>query len=76
MASSARVGFIVADVDAAVDAVAGFTVIAAAKDSPWGRRAVIADPDGLRVELVTPVLVGKCSVDVENAGCPDRTMPP
>ncbi|HYE17410.1 MAG TPA: VOC family protein [Tepidisphaeraceae bacterium] len=51
---SARVGFAVADVDAAVaalGAVAGARVVSAAKGSEWGRRAVVADPDGHRVEL-------------------------
>jgi lactoylglutathione lyase len=27
------------------------TIISNAKDSPWGRRAVVADPDGRTVEL-------------------------
>jgi predicted enzyme related to lactoylglutathione lyase len=31
---------------------AGGTVIAAPQDTAWGRRAVMADPDGHRVELV------------------------
>jgi hypothetical protein len=56
VAPSTRIGFAVADVDAAVAALGAFPgarVVAAAKDSPWGRRAVVADPDGHRVELVT-----------------------
>lgn len=51
--TATRIGFLVADVDAAVAAVtnAGGVVVSAAKASPWGRRAVVADPDGHRVEL-------------------------
>ena len=30
-------------------------VISAAKDSPWGRRAVVRDLDGHTVELTTPL---------------------
>jgi hypothetical protein len=32
-------------------AILGETSISAPKDSPWGRRAVVADSDGHRVEL-------------------------
>lgn len=48
-----RFGLAVTDVDAAVTAAAdcGGTIVTPATDSPWGRRAVIADPDGNRVEL-------------------------
>jgi predicted enzyme related to lactoylglutathione lyase len=56
--SSARIGFVVPDVDAAaamLSNVAGTKLVAAPKDSPWGRRAVVADPDDHRVELVTPL---------------------
>jgi lactoylglutathione lyase len=55
VSASARVGFAVTDVDnmtAKLGGVAGARVVAAPKDSEWGRRAVIADPDGHRVELV------------------------
>jgi predicted enzyme related to lactoylglutathione lyase len=49
-----RVGFTVTSVDAAVLALSEFpkAVVSPAKDSEWGRRAVVADPDGHRVELV------------------------
>jgi predicted enzyme related to lactoylglutathione lyase len=53
--TSTRIGFAVTDVDALVAQLGAFDgakVIAAPKDSEWGRRAVIADPDGHRVELV------------------------
>ena len=48
-----RVGFAVADVDAAVSTLQalGASVRVAPKDSPWGRRAVVLDPDGRSVEL-------------------------
>jgi len=52
---STRIGFAVSDVDnttAKLGAVAGAKVISLPKDSEWGRRAVVADPDGHRVELV------------------------
>jgi lactoylglutathione lyase len=54
---STRIGFAVSDVDAAASKLAaapGAKLVAAAKDSEWGRRAVVADPDGHRVELVAP----------------------
>lgn len=53
---STRIGFAVQDVDEAVALLAaadGVQVVAAPKDSEWGRRAVVADRDGHRVELVT-----------------------
>ena len=56
--ASARIGFAVVDVDATLAAVAGSSVVTPAADSPWGRWAVVADPDGHRVELVEPVRPG------------------
>jgi catechol 2,3-dioxygenase-like lactoylglutathione lyase family enzyme len=56
VSASTRIGFRVADVDGAASrlgAAAGAKVVSAPKDSEWGRRAVVADPDGYRVELVT-----------------------
>jgi lactoylglutathione lyase len=52
--SSTRIGFAVPDVDATYAAVlnAGGTSISPPKASPWGRRAVVADPEGHRVELM------------------------
>jgi predicted enzyme related to lactoylglutathione lyase len=49
-----RIGFTVASLDAALTALAEFpgAIVSPPKDSPWGRRAVAADPDGHRVELV------------------------
>ena len=48
-----RLGFCVDDVDASLAALvaAGGAVISRARESEWGRRAVLSDPDGHRVEL-------------------------
>ncbi|MCW3096411.1 MAG: Glyoxalase/bleomycin resistance protein/dioxygenase [Chthonomonadaceae bacterium] len=48
-----RIGFQVAKVDVLVQKLAeeGAAVISPPKSSPWGRRAVVEDPDGHRVEL-------------------------
>ena len=53
--ASTRIGFAVADVDELVRRLTeleGCRLVTAAKDSPWGRRAVVTDPDGHRVELI------------------------
>jgi lactoylglutathione lyase len=49
-----RIGFRVPSVDAALAALSAYpdAVLTPAKDSEWGRRAVVADPDGHRVELL------------------------
>ena len=49
-----RIGFSVDGVDPYLDLLveAGGEIIEAAADSEWGRRAVVADPDGHRVELI------------------------
>jgi predicted enzyme related to lactoylglutathione lyase len=49
-----RIGFTVSSVDEAIKALAGYptAVISPAKDSEWGRRAVVSDPDGHRIELL------------------------
>ena len=51
--TAVRLGFSVRDVEEAVGKLvkAGGRVVAPAKDSPWGRRAVVDDPEGRRVEL-------------------------
>jgi lactoylglutathione lyase len=51
--ASTRIGFRVPSVDAAVEQLQqiGVTVVSPPKDSPWGRRAVVDDFDGHRVEL-------------------------
>ena len=50
----ARIGFRVPSVDGAIAALKDYpdAVVTAAKDSEWGRRAVVVDPDGHRVELL------------------------
>ena len=49
-----RIGFRVPSVDAAIAALSAYpgAVVTPARDSEWGRRAVLADPDGHRVELL------------------------
>jgi predicted enzyme related to lactoylglutathione lyase len=49
-----RVGFRVSSVDTILAALAdnAAAVVSPAKDSEWGRRAVICDPDGHRIELL------------------------
>lgn len=51
--SSTRIGFRVQSVDAAVERLQqiGVTVVSPPKESPWGKRAVVDDFDGHRVEL-------------------------
>jgi lactoylglutathione lyase len=51
--SSTRVGFAVPSVDAAYASLltAGGISVTPPKNSQWGRRAVVADPDGHRIEL-------------------------
>lgn len=52
---STRLGFQVAEIDetaARLAAIPGARLVLAPKPSEWGRRAVLADPDGHRVELV------------------------
>ena len=52
--SNVRLGFEVADLDETVSRIrtGGFEIVSEPKDSPWGRRAVAADPDGNRIELL------------------------
>lgn len=48
-----RIGFRVPSVDAAIAALKDYpAIISLPRDSEWGRRAVVADPDGHRVELL------------------------
>jgi lactoylglutathione lyase len=51
-----RLGFDVADVRAAADALvaAGGVLQRAPAYGPWGLRAVVIDPDGRRIELTEP----------------------
>jgi lactoylglutathione lyase len=52
--TSTRLGFRVSSVDTIIDKFQkhGASIISPAEDSEWGRRAIIADPDGHRVELI------------------------
>lgn len=49
-----RIGFLVPSVDAAVAALSDYptALITSPRDSEWGRRAAVADPDGHVVELM------------------------
>jgi lactoylglutathione lyase len=51
--STFRLGFRVPSLESALAVLAkqGVEILSAPKDSPWGRRAVVADPDGHRVEI-------------------------
>jgi predicted enzyme related to lactoylglutathione lyase len=52
--TATRLGFKVTDVDALLPILVekGGLIASPAKDSPWGRRAVVVDPTGHKVELV------------------------
>jgi lactoylglutathione lyase len=51
---SVRIGFDVPSVATAVQVVRdnGGVIVTPPKESPWGLRAVVADPEGHRVELI------------------------
>lgn len=51
-----RIGFAVVEVDSVFARLlhAGGEPVSSPKQSPWGRRAVVRDPDGHRVELTAP----------------------
>jgi predicted enzyme related to lactoylglutathione lyase len=51
--SAVRLGFRVASVETSLAALAarGMAQAAVPRDTPWGRRAVVTDPDGRRVEI-------------------------
>ncbi|HWY88456.1 MAG TPA: VOC family protein [Gemmataceae bacterium] len=50
-----RIGFRVPSLDQTLDVLRsrGARIVREAKDSPWGRRAIVEDPDGNRVELAS-----------------------
>ncbi len=52
-----RIGFQVPVIDHTIEAIrqAGAKIVSMPKDSPWGRRAVVEDPEGNRVELAQPI---------------------
>ncbi len=49
-----RIGFSVPSLETVIAALSDSSaaLISPPQDSPWGRRAVVADPDGHRIELV------------------------
>jgi predicted enzyme related to lactoylglutathione lyase len=49
--TSTRLGFAVADLDAAVRSL-DTAIVSQPRETPWGGRAVARDPDGRAVELV------------------------
>lgn len=53
--AGARLGFSVESVDSVVESLqeSGYEILNEPKNSKWGRRAVVADPDNHRVELVS-----------------------
>lgn len=56
-----RIGFEVALVDRTIETFqqAGVGILSMPKESPWGRRAVVEDPEGNRVELAQPIQANK-----------------
>ena len=53
--TSTRLGFSIDDVDAYMDRLTelGGSIVSGPQDSAWGRRAVVKDPDGHTIELLT-----------------------
>jgi len=49
-----RIGFRVPSLETVITALSDYpaAIISPPQDSPWGRRAVVADPEGHRIELV------------------------
>lgn len=49
-----RIGFRIQSLDALIAALGNFpdAIITPPQESPWGRRAVVADPDGHHIELL------------------------
>ena len=66
--TNTRIGFSVDSVDEALESLAKLDVdvVSTAKDSEWGRRAVVRDLDGHTVELVTPPNRAK-NIEVQHA---------
>ena len=54
--TSVRIGFSVDNVDADIERLTklGIDVVKQPHDTKWGRRAVVRDPEGHTIELVTP----------------------
>jgi lactoylglutathione lyase len=70
-----RVGFRVQSISDAVRTIheTGGSVLTQVRESPWGLRAVVADPDGHRVELVEEVGPAEpgAAADRGNGGLPE-----
>jgi catechol 2,3-dioxygenase-like lactoylglutathione lyase family enzyme len=49
--ASTRLGFTVPDLDAVLERLAA-AVVSGTRETEWGRRAVVRDPDGRRVEVI------------------------
>ncbi|MGJ8654907.1 MAG: VOC family protein [Akkermansiaceae bacterium] len=51
--TSVRLGYLVDSIESVLDRISGFafTVVSEAKDSAWGKRMVLDDPEGHRMEL-------------------------
>lgn len=49
-----RIGFSVPSLESVITTLSAdpSTIISPPQDSPWGRRAIVTDPDGHRIELV------------------------
>ena len=54
--TSMRFGYLVDSIENTLERINGFafTVISDPKDSSWGKRMVLDDPDGHRIELTEP----------------------
>jgi len=54
---SIRLGFEVPNIDNTIAAlkIAGFRVLRSPKQSTWGKRAVVEDTDGRRIEVIEPI---------------------
>lgn len=63
-----RVGFIVPDLEASIRALTGFSgaIISSPCDSEWGRRAVVVDPDGHKVELLQSTCAATAGVATQS----------
>ena len=51
-----RFGYLVDDVEATLERIKEFPIkiVSEPKDSPWGKRMVLDDPEGHRIELTQP----------------------
>lgn len=56
VSSSTRIGFLIQEIESKIlnlESVGG-RVITKTHESAWGQRSVIADPDGHKIELISP----------------------